>query len=242
MSFKVIVEPAGYSFEVQPGQSVLDAALEADVMLPYSCRGGGCSTCKGKVLEGEFEAGEAPQHILEQAELDQGFTLMCQAHPKTDMRIESPQARLTTDIQIRKMPARVLEMDKLTDDVMRLVVQLPPGQPLMYYAGQYIEFILRDNRRRSYSMANPPQENNQIELHIRHMPGGAFTDYVFGATEPAMKERAMLRTEAPYGSFFLREESTKPLVFLASGTGFAPIKAIVEHMQNKGIQREVRFY
>lgn len=242
MSFKVIVEPAGYSFEVQPGQSVLDAALEADVMLPYSCRGGGCSTCKGKVLEGEFEAGEAPQHILEQDELDQGFTLMCQAHPKTDMRIESPQARLTTDIQIRKMPARVLEMEKLTDDVMRLVVQLPPGQPLMYYAGQYIEFILRDNRRRSYSMANPPQQNNQIELHVRHMPGGAFTDYVFGATEPAMKERAMLRTEAPYGSFFLREESDKPLVFVASGTGFAPIKAIVEHMQNQGIQREVRFY
>ena len=242
MSFKVIVEPAGYSFEVKAGQSVLDAALEADVILPYSCRGGGCSTCKGKVLEGEFEAGEAPLHILEQSELDQGYTLMCQAHPKTDLRIESPQARLTTDIQIRKMPARVIEMEALTDDVMRLVLQLPPGQPLMYYAGQYIEFILRDNRRRSYSMANPPQENNQIELHIRHMPGGVFTDHVFGATEPAMKERAMLRTEAPFGSFFLRDESEKPLVFLASGTGFAPIKAIVEHMQNNAIQREVRFY
>lgn len=242
MSFKVTVEPSGLSFEVQPGQNVLDAAIAAEIVLPYSCRGGGCSTCKGKVLEGEYEAGEAPQHILEQSELDQGFTLMCQAHPKSDMRIESPQARLATDIQVRKLPARVLEMEKLNDDVMRLVLQFPPGQAVNYYPGQYLEFILKDNRRRSYSMANPPQENNQVELHLRHMPGGVFTDYVFGASEPAMKERAMLRTEGPLGSFFLREESTKPLVFLASGTGFAPIKAIVEHMQQQGIKREVRFY
>lgn len=242
MSFKVIVEPSGLSFEVGPDQTVLDAALAADIMLPYSCRGGGCSTCKGKVLEGEFEAGEAPEHILEQDELIQGYTLMCQARPKTDMRIESPQARLVTDIQVRKMPARVVEIDVLTDDVARLVLQLPTSQPVNYYAGQYIEVILKDGRRRSYSMANAPQENNQIELHLRHMPGGAFTDHVFGATEPAMKERGILRTEGPMGSFFLREESTKPLVFLASGTGFAPIKALVEHMQAKNIQREIRFY
>lgn len=242
MSYKVIVEPSGLSFEVKPGQNVLDAALEAEIVLPYSCRGGGCSTCKAKVLEGEFEAGEAPEHILEPSDLEQGFTLMCQAHPKSDLRIESPQARLATDIQVRKMPARVMEMERLNDDVMRLTLQLPPGQPLMYYAGQYLEVILKDGRRRSYSMANPPQENNQVELHIRHMPGGVFTDHVFGATEPAMKERGMLRTEAPFGSFFLREESDKPLVFIASGTGFAPIKALVEHMQQKNIQREVRFY
>lgn len=242
MSYKVIVEPSGLSFEVKPGQNVLDAALEAEIVLPYSCRGGGCSTCKAKVLEGEFEAGEAPEHILEPSDLEQGFTLMCQAHPKSDLRIESPQARLATDIQVRKMPARVMEMERLNDDVMRLTLQLPPGQPLMYYAGQYLEVIMKDGRRRSYSMANPPQENNQVELHIRHMPGGVFTDHVFGATEPAMKERGMLRTEAPFGSFFLREESDKPLVFIASGTGFAPIKALVEHMQQKNIQREVRFY
>lgn len=242
MSYKVIVEPSGLSFEVKPGQNVLDAALEAEIVLPYSCRGGGCSTCKAKVLEGEFEAGEAPEHILEPSDLEQGFTLMCQVHPKSDLRIESPQARLATDIQVRKMPARVMEMERLNDDVMRLTLQLPPGQPLMYYAGQYLEVIMKDGRRRSYSMANPPRENNQVELHIRHMSGGAFTDHVFGVTEPAMKERGMLRTEAPFGSFFLREESDKPLVFIASGTGFAPIKALVEHMQQKNIQREVCFY
>lgn len=242
MSFKVIVEPSGLSFNVAAGQSVLDAALEAEIMLPYSCKGGGCSTCKGKVLEGEYEAGEAPEHILEPTELEQGYTLMCQAHPKSDMRIESPQARLTTDIQVRKMPARVLEMEPLSHDVMRIVLQLPTSQPVAYYAGQYVEVILKDGRRRSYSMANAPQENNQIELHVRHMPGGAFTDHVFGVTEPAMKVRGMLRTEGPMGSFFLREESDRPLVFLASGTGFAPIKALVENMQAKSIQREVRLY
>lgn len=242
MSFKVTVEPSGLTFEVKAGQNVLDAALEADITLPYSCRGGGCSTCKAKVLEGDFEAGEAPEHILEPDELAQGYTLMCQAQPKSDMRIESPQARLMTDIQVRKMPARVIEMDQLNDDVMRLVVQLPPGQPMVYYAGQYIEVILKDGRRRSYSMANAPQSDNKIELHIRHMLGGAFTDHVFGTTEPAMKERAMLRTEGPMGSFFLREDHNNPLVFLASGTGFAPIKALVEHMQANTIQREVRFY
>lgn len=242
MSFKVTVAPSGLTFEVKSGQNILDAALEADITLPYSCKGGGCSTCKGKVLEGDFEAGEAPEHILDADELAQGYTLMCQAQPKSDMRIESPQARLVTDIQVRKMPARVMEMEQLNEDVMRLVLQLPPGQTMAYYAGQYIEVILKDGRRRSYSMANAPQADNQIELHIRHMLGGAFTDHVFGVSEPAMKERGILRTEGPMGSFFLREDHNRPLVFLASGTGFAPIKALVEHMQAKNIQREIRFY
>ncbi|WP_300648553.1 CDP-6-deoxy-delta-3,4-glucoseen reductase [Paenalcaligenes sp.] len=242
MTFKVIVEPSGLAFDVKPGQNVLDAALEADIVLPYSCRGGGCSTCKGKVLEGDYEAGEAPLHILEQDELEQGYTLMCQAVPKTDLRIESPQARLATDIQIRKMPVRVMKREQINDDVMRLLLQLPPGQPFMYYAGQYLDVLLKDGRRRSYSMANPPREDNTIELHLRHMPGGLFTDHVFGVTEPAMKERAILRVEAPFGSFFLREESQRPMVLLASGTGFAPIKALVEDMQQKNIQRPVRLY
>lgn len=242
MSFKVLVEPSGLTFEVKAGQNVLDAALAADVMLPYSCRGGGCSTCKAKVVAGTYEAGEASAHILDAHELEQGYTLMCQACPTSDLRIESPQARLVTDIQVRKMPARVIQMEALSDDVMRVVLQLPVSQPVNYYAGQYIDIILKDGRRRSYSMATPPQDNKQVELHIRHLPGGAFTDYVFGTSDPAMKERAMLRTEGPMGSFFLREESTKPLVFLASGTGFAPIHAIIAQMQASNSQREIHFY
>jgi CDP-4-dehydro-6-deoxyglucose reductase len=121
-------------------------------------------------------------------------------------------------------------------------LQLPANDVMKFHAGQYIDFLLRDGDRRSYSMANAPHTLVEgapaIELHIRHMPGGKFTDHVFGA----MKEKEIQRIEGPQGSFFLREDSDKPLVFLASGTGFAPIKAILEHMQHKGITRPATLY
>ena len=123
-------------------------------------------------------------------------------------------------------------------------LQLPATERMQFLAGQYVEFILRDGKRRSYSLANPPHADGPVELHIRHMPGGAFTDYVFGAKEgqPAMKERDILRFEGPLGSFFLREASDKPIILLASGTGFAPIKAIIEHAAFVGIQRPMTLY
>ena len=157
-----------------------------------------------------------------------GYTLFCQAKPSSDMLIESHEIRMATDIQIRKMPSRVVGLEKVRDDVMVVRLQMPSSEPFRYYPGQYLEFILKDGSRRSYSMATPPREDNQVELHIRHMPGGVFTDHVFGAGATAMKEREILRVEAPLGSFFLREDSAAPMVFLASGTGFAPIKALIE--------------
>lgn len=239
---KVTVQPSGLEFPVEAGQNLLDAAIAAKILLPYSCKSGTCSTCKAKVIEGEYEAGSAPEKILEPAELEAGFTLMCQVRPQSDMVIESLQAQKLGDIQIRKMPSRVAGLERVSDDVMIVKLQLPASDPFKFYAGQYLEFILKDGRRRSYSMANPPNEQNLVELHIRHMPGGAFTDHVFGAGATQMKEREILRAEAPLGSFFLREDSDKPIVLLASGTGFAPIKAIVEHMKQQGISREVRLY
>lgn len=242
MSFKVTVQPSGLAFSVVEGQTLLDAALEAKILLPYSCRSGSCSTCKAKVIEGAYQAGDAPNHILEAEELAEGYTLLCQVRPESDMVIESRQAQVISDIQVRKMPSRVLSIDKRSDDVVVLKVQLPASQPFNYYAGQYLEFILKDGRRRSYSMANPPNEDNIVELHIRHLKGGAFTDHVFGAGDTQLKEREIIRVEAPLGSFFLREESDKPIIMLASGTGFAPIKAIVELMQAKAIKRRVMLY
>src|SRR5690606_29978087 len=126
--------------------------------------------------------------------------------------------------------------------VMQLMVQLPPSEPFRYYPGQYLEFILKDGSRRSYSMANPPRDNNLVDLHIRHMPGGVFTDHVFGAGSTQMKVREILRVEGPLGSFFWREDSSRPIVFLASCTGFAPIKAVVEQMIAKGIERPAVLY
>lgn len=199
MSFKVTVQPSGLAFSVVEGQTLLDAALEAKILLPYSCRSGSCSTCKAKVIEGAYQAGDAPNHILEADELAEGYTLLCQVRPESDMVIESRQAQVISDIQVRKMPSRVLSIDKRSDDVVVLKVQLPASQPFNYYAGQYLEFILKDGRRRSYSMANPPNEDNIVELHIRHLKGGAFTDHVFGAGDTQLKEREIIRVEAPWG-------------------------------------------
>jgi CDP-4-dehydro-6-deoxyglucose reductase len=143
---------------------------------------------------------------------------------------------------MKKMPVRIASMEKVSSDVMRIFLQLPANELMQYHAGQYVEFLLRDGSRRAYSMANAPHtlavDAPKVELHIRHMPGGKFTDHVFGA----MKEKEIQRVEGPQGSFYLREDSDAPIVLLASGTGFAPIKALMEHMQHKGITRPTRLY
>ena len=242
MSFKVTVHPSNHEFTAQDGQSVLDAAMAAGIVLPYSCRNGACSTCKGKVVSGTFDAGSSPEQILSPEDLAQGYTLFCQAKPTSDLLIEAHEIRMASDIQIRKMPSRVMEIEQAADDVKVIKLQLPATDPFRFYAGQYLEFILKDGRRRSYSMATPPADNNLVELHIRHMPGGIFTDHVFGAGATQMKVREILRVEGPFGSFFLREDSDKPIVFLASGTGFAPIKALVERMIANNDQRKAVLY
>lgn len=242
MSYKVTVHPSNHQFEAREDQSILDAALDAGIVLPYSCRSGSCSTCKGKVLSGSFEAGPAPAQILSAEEINEGYTLFCQAHATSDIDIESREIRMASDIQIRKMPARVMELEKAADDVMVIKLQLPATEPFRYYAGQYIEFILKDGKRRSFSMATAPDGTAPVELHVRHLPGGVFTDHVFGAGATQMKLREILRVEGPLGSFFLRDDSDKPIIFLASGTGFAPIKAMMEHIIAAGITRPVTLY
>lgn len=242
MSFQVTVQPSKHQFPVEAGQTVLDAALAAGLVLPYSCRNGACSTCKGKVVSGEFDAGQYPAQILSPEELSQGYTLFCQAKPASDMVVEATEVRLASDIQIRKLLSRVVTLDRVTPDVTVLKLQLPAAEQFRYYAGQYVELILKEGRRRSYSMANAPHTGSPLELHIRHMPGGLFTDHVFGAGTTQMKEREILRVEGPFGSFFLREDSDKPIILLASGTGFAPVKAIIEHIVHKEIRRPVVLY
>ncbi|MFC4274759.1 CDP-6-deoxy-delta-3,4-glucoseen reductase [Achromobacter aloeverae] len=242
MSFQVTLTPSQHQFPVESGQTVLDAALAAGIVLPYSCRSGACSTCKGKVVSGEFDAGPYPAQVLAPEEMAAGYTLLCQARPSSDLLVESTEVRLASDIQIRKLPSRVTSIQRLGEDVAVLKLQLPASEEFRFYAGQYIELILKEGRRRSYSMATPPHAGSPLELHIRHMPGGYFTDHVFGAGATQMKEREILRIEGPFGSFFLREDSDKPIIFLASGTGFAPIKAMVEHMRHKQIDRPVRLY
>jgi CDP-4-dehydro-6-deoxyglucose reductase len=179
---------------------------------------------------------------LSDEEEAQGLILTCCATAQSDLILESRQVTEAGAFPIKKMPVRVVSLVKKSDDVMVIHLQLPATDVMQFHAGQYIEFLLRDGSRRSYSMGNAPHTLEagapKVELHIRHMPGGKFTDPVF----TTMKEKDILRVEGPYGSFFLREDSDKPMVLLASGTGFAPIKALMEHMQHKGITRPATLY
>lgn len=241
-TYTITIESTAHQFPAADDQSILDAALAAGIVLPYSCRAGACSSCKGRVVSGEFEDGPAPAQVLQPDEIEQGYTLLCQAQARSDMVIESREVRLASDIQIRKLPARVTTIRMAAPDVAVLTLQLPSSETFRFYAGQYIELILKDGHRRSYSMANSPDKAATLELHVRHMPGGLFTDHVFGAGATQMKEREIVRLEGPFGSFFLRDETQKPIIFLASGTGFAPIKAIVERMVEQGNARPAVLY
>ena len=241
MSFQVTLKPAGRLFDVESDETMLAAAIRQGIGLPYGCRDGACGSCKSRLLEGRVVHGAHQAKALTAAEQESGLILTCCARPQTDCLVEARTMPGAGEHPVLKMPGRVLGIERVADDVIVLRVQLPANQAFGYRAGQYVEFILRDGARRSYSMANAPHNLGSppaIELHVRHMPGGKFTDQVFGA----MKERDILRMEGPFGSFFLREDSDKPVVLLASGTGFAPIKAIVEHMQHEGIARETVLY
>jgi CDP-4-dehydro-6-deoxyglucose reductase len=238
-AFHITIEPSGREFDVPAGDTVLAAGIAQGINLPYGCKDGACGSCKCKKISGSVTHGVHQSKALSEAEETQGFVLTCCASPLSDVVLESRQVTQEGALAIKKMPTRVTWLQKVSDDVMVIKLQMPANDVFAFHAGQYIEFLLQGGVRRSYSMANAPHLINQgLELHIRHMPGGKFTDHVFGA----MKERDILRIEGPYGSFYLREDSAKPIVLLASGTGFAPIKAIIEHLQFKGSKRAATLY
>jgi CDP-4-dehydro-6-deoxyglucose reductase len=241
MPFTVTVLPSGRSFSVDRDEPILTAAIRQGVGLPYGCKDGACGSCKVRLVEGRVIHGAHSASALSVAEEAAGLTLTCQAAPQTDVVIEARTVAGAGEFPVRKMPTRVISITKPAPDVAILMMQLPANDVLRYHPGQYVEFILPDGIRRSYSMANAPHtlgDKPAIELHVRHMPGGRFTEHVFSA----MKPKDILRIEGPFGTFFLREDSRAPIVLLASGTGFAPIKAIVEHLQFKHIDRPVALY
>ncbi|MDP2369687.1 CDP-6-deoxy-delta-3,4-glucoseen reductase [Rhodoferax sp.] len=241
-TFQITVEPSGRVFAAQVGEAILAAGIRQGIGLPYGCKDGACGSCKCKLLEGRVVHGPHQDKALSQAEEASGFILTCCGVAQTDLMLESRQVTQLGALPIKRMPTRVMRLEMKSPEVMLVTIQLPAGDGFAYRAGQYIEFILRDGTRRSYSMANAPVgaggTSATLELHIRHMPGGRFTDHVF----TTMVEKEILRAEGPFGSFFLREDSRKPMVLLASGTGFAPIKALIEQMQQQGISRAATLY
>jgi CDP-4-dehydro-6-deoxyglucose reductase len=238
MTFQITVQPSGHQFECEADETVLAAAIRAGIGLPYGCKNGACGSCKGKVVGGSVEHKPHQARALSDQEKTQGFSLFCCAVPQQDLVIEAREIGGSSDYPVRKMPTRVQGIRKAAPDVAVITLQLPANEALAYRAGQYIEFLLKDGKRRAYSLATAPSFGGPLELHVRHLPGGVFTDHVFGT----MKERDILRFEGPLGTFFLREESSKPIVLLASGTGFAPVKALVEHMIHLKSERPVSLY
>jgi len=237
MAFTVTIRPSGHSFSVDADETVLTAALREGFNLPYGCRNGACGSCKGKLLAGRIDYGDYQETALSEIERAQGFALFCCAKPQENIEIECREVGAVKDIPIRKMPCRVQRMERAAEDVMIVELRLPQNERLQYLAGQYLDMLMKDGQRRSFSMANAPHADECLQLHIRNY-GGAFSKHVF----ERMKERDILRFEGPYGSFFLRENGEKPIILLASGTGFAPIKAIIEHAFHVGLSRPMTLY
>lgn len=237
MTYKVTIQPSGHEFNALDGETLLAAALDAGFSLPYGCRNGACGACKGKVLSGQVNHGEAQPHALSDEDKAAGLTLFCCATARSDLAIEVKEVGAAKDIPIKTLPCRIESMQLLSHDVMQLKLKLPSNERLQFLPGQYLDFLLKDGARRSFSVANVPEADELLELHIRHVPGGQFTEHVF----KTMKVKDIMRISGPYGSFFLRE-SDKPAIFVAGGTGFAPIKSILAHAFHAHSTRQMVLY
>jgi CDP-4-dehydro-6-deoxyglucose reductase len=236
--FQVTLQPSGHTFSVAADETILDAALRQGIGLPYGCRNGACGSCKGKIASGGVDYGNHQERTLRPEEKAAGKALFCVGKALSDLVLEVKEIGGAGDIQIRTLPCRVEKREFAAPDVAVLSLKLPAQERLQYFAGQYIDILLKDGKRRSFSIANAPHHDQYIELHIRQIPSGQFTNFVFGE----MRDRAILRFEGPLGSFFLREDSDKPIIFMAGGTGFAPIKAVIEHALYEHVDREMVLY
>ncbi len=237
MSFQVIIETSGHRFRVADGQSILDAALQHGIGLPYGCRNGACGSCIARLISGQVRYPEGSPDALE-GHSGENPVVICRAHAESDLVIAVREVQASPDISIKLLPARAEHLERLSHDVMRVTLKLPETERLQFLAGQYIEFLLKDGRRRAFSIANAPHQDEFLELHIRHVPGGSFTGHVFDE----MKDRALLRVEGPLGSFYLRDDSPRPVIMMAGGTGFAPLKGMLEHAFYTGFDRPIHLF
>ena len=238
MSFKISVPASGHEFTAEENETILEAALRQGVGLPYGCRNGACGKCSGEVLSGQTKYDTEALRALAKKEYEAGKTLFCQACASSDLEIKVREIVKSGDIEIKTLPCRVEKMGLLTHDVMMLRLKLPETERLQFMAGQYLEFLLKDGKRRAFSIANAPHDDAYIELHIRHVPDGQFGDFVFDG----LKEKALMRIEGPLGSYFLREDSNRPIILMGGGTGFAPLKGMLEHAFYINLDRPIHLF
>ncbi len=238
MTHKVTLKPTGQQFEVGTDESVLAAALRNGLNLPHSCRGGSCLSCRSRVVEGHISYPRGLPPALTEGEAREGWALLCQARADSDLTVEALPREIPGDVRVRRMPCRVHRLERLAEDVMAMFLKLPGFEPFRFLPGQYVDILLADGGRRSFSLANPPHDSELLELHVRKVAGGRFTSHVFDH----MKERTLLRLEGPLGHFYWREDSSRPVIMVAGGTGYAPIKSMLRHVYEQTGQRNIRFY
>lgn len=238
LSYRIHVLPSGRHFNAESSENLIDAALRQGLVLPYGCRNGSCGRCKGRLMAGDVAWLPHRDSVVSPQERDAGVVLFCSVTPRSDLTIEAQEIRVTGDIPTRKMRVKVDVLEWLAHDVVRLYLKLPAGHRLQYLAGQYLDILLPEGKRRSFSIANSPQGGDRIELHIRNWEGGAFSGQLLGGVQ----EKSLLQIEAPFGEFYLREDSSHPLILVAGGTGFAPIKAIIEQALSLTAKRSMILY
>ena len=237
--FTVTLKSTGRQFPVAADETVLEAAQRAGVALPYSCRAGVCGSCKATLLEGRCEYPRNPPLALNASALAQHAVLLCQAVPASDLLLEAREVASVEDIARRQLGVVVVDKWRLTPDVVGLRLRPDRGERrLRRLPGQYLDVLLENGKRRPFSIANRPQPDGTIELHVRHVAGGGFTSWV----DDVLKVGDRLRVEGPLGTFVPREDSERPMIFMAGGTGFAPVKAIVEHFIALGTRRRMELY
>jgi len=238
VNFTVTLQASGKHFDVAEDENVLDAARRAGLALPYSCLSGVCGSCKATLIAGECHYPHNPPSALNAAEVARHQVLLCQAVPRSDLLVAAREVASVGDMPRRVLALRLIEKQRLAPDVMRLVLQPPRAQVLNRLPGQYLDILLPGGRRRAFSIANAPHIGATIELHVRHVAGGDFTHHVFTDLDVG----ATLRAEGPLGTFVPREDSERPMIFVAGGTGFAPIKALIEHFLHLGTRRTMHLY
>ncbi len=233
MAYTVRTQPHDYQFTVEDGQTILDAALKQSILLPYGCRSGNCGVCKSQLVDGKVFY-ETPPGV----EMGVNEVLLCKAQAASDLVVKAEVNADSKEIEIKQMPCRIEKKQMLCHDVMQLFLKVPDNEKLVFYAGQFIDFMLEGGKRRSYSLASAPDNNNLIELHFRYVEGGRFSNYIFNEA----KEKDILRIEGPFGRFALNKDSESPIIFVAGGTGFAPIKSVIEDMLANQILRPIYLY
>ena len=235
--YKVLIEPHGRHITVGPDRPVLEAALAAGLNLPHSCKSGHCASCRARLLAGEIHYPNGVPLGLTAEEARAGNILLCQARAKSDLVVEARLIASVAEVDIKTLPCRIARLNPLASDVMQVFLRLPAVETLRFHPGQYLDILLDGERRRSFSIASPPHDSELLELHVRRVRGGEFTERLFNAASVG----SLLRLEGPIGQFVYRE-SPAPLVMIAGGTGFAPLKSMLRHVLEGAIDRPIHLY